>query len=225
MTSKSKHQPLTFHLLTIFPEIFGGFWRYGVTGRAVRRGLVHIKVYNLRDYSLDGKRVDDRPYGGGPGMVLSAQPIVRVVEKIQRQVKKEKCQTVILSPRGKQFNNVLAERWRRRYRHLILICGRYEGIDARVRKMIPGAAAVSIGPYVLSGGELAAGVIIDAVARRVPGVLHAPDSVEEKRSAGAAGGGIYTRPEVITHRGRRYRVPKVLLSGHHAKIAVWRRKF
>ncbi|MBI2097759.1 MAG: tRNA (guanosine(37)-N1)-methyltransferase TrmD [Candidatus Vogelbacteria bacterium] len=210
---------MTFHLITIFPEISASYWRYGVTGRAARRGLVQIKVHNLRDYSLDGKRNDDRPYGGGPGMVLRAKPIVRAVEKLKRQARGQKCKVIILSPAGKQFTNKEAARWAKHCDQLILVAGRYEGIDARVRRMIPGAEEVSIGPYVLSGGELPAMVIIDAVARRIPGVLGDEQSLEEKRSASHE---VYTRPEIITHRGRRYRVPQVLLSGHQARINDWK---
>lgn len=214
---------MTFHLITIFSEISASYWRYGVIGRAVRRGLVRIKVYNLRDFSLDKKhhRVDNRPYGGGPGMVLEARPIVRAVEKIKRQTRGKKCQVIILSPAGKQFTNLEAARWAKDYDHLILIAGRYEGIDARVRRLIPGAREVSVGPYVLTGGELPAMVIIDAAARHIPGVLGDDESLEERRPASRE---VYTRPEVIIHRGRRYRVPKVLLSGHHQKIGQWRKR-
>lgn len=195
-----------------------------MTGRAVRRGLVHIEVHNLRDYSLDKKykKVDDRPYGGGPGMVLEALPIVKAVEKIRGQdkIKNQKTKVLILSSGGKQFTNMFASRLAKSYDHLILIAGRYEGIDARTRRMIPGAEEVSIGPYVLTGGELPAMVIVDAVTRRVPGVLGDDQSLEEKRIASRD---VYTRPEVITHRGRRFCVPKILLSGHHGRINDWRR--
>lgn len=214
---------MTFHLITIFPEISASCWRYGITGRAARRGLVRIKIHNLRDYSLDKKhkKVDDRPYGGGPGMVLEALPIVRAVERIKRKAKSEKCKTIVLSPNGKQFTNAFASRLAKSYDHLILIAGRYEGIDARVRRLIPGAEEISIGPYILTGGELPAMVIADAVTRQVPGVLGDDKSLEEKRIASRE---VYTRPAVITYRGRRYRVPKILLSGHHAKIDNWKLK-
>lgn len=204
-----------------------------MTGRAVRRGLVHIKVQNLRDYSLDKKRhrarptvrslgrVDNRPYGGGPGMVFEALPIVKAVEKIRGQgkIKNQKTKVLILSFGGKQFTNAFASRLAKNYDHLILIAGRYEGIDARVRRLIAGAEEISIGPYVLTGGELPAMVIVDAVTRQVPGVLGDDESLEEKRVASRD---VYTRPEVITYRGRHFRVPKVLLSGHHARIDQWR---
>lgn len=214
---------MTFHLLTIFPEISASRWQFGVTGRAARRGLIRIKVHNLRDYSLDKKhkKVDDRPYGGGPGMVLEAMPIVRAVEQIRRETKDEKSKTIILSPNGKQFTNALASRFAKSYDHLILVAGRYEGIDARVRRMILGAEEISIGPYVLTGGELPAMVIIDVVTRQVPHVLGDNESLEEKRIASRE---VYTRPAVITYSGRRYRVPKVLLSGHHEKINQWRKE-
>lgn len=214
---------ISFHLVTIFPKIADPYWRYGVIGRAVRQGLIKIKVYNLRDFSLDKKhrRVDDRAYGGGPGMVLQALPIVRAVEKIRRQAKTKNSQTkvLIMSAGGKQFTNAWAARLARRYDELILVAGRYEGIDARTRRLIPGAEEVSIGPYVLTGGELAAMAVVDAVARRLPGVLGDDQSLEEKRIASHE---VYTRPETITVKGRHYRVPKILLSGHHARITDWR---
>lgn len=217
---------MTFHLLTIFPEISASYWQYGVTGRAARRGLVRIKIHNLRDYSSDKKhkKVDDRPYGGGPGMVLKALPLVRAVDDIRRRVKSKKIKVLILSAGGKQFNKVFAARLAKSYDHLILIAGRYEGIDVRTRRMVSGAEEVSIGPYVLTGGELPAMVIIDAVARHIPGVLGDQQSIEERREVYPAGGGVYTRPAVITYRGRQYRVPKVLLSGHHQKINQWRKE-
>ncbi|MEK7209226.1 MAG: tRNA (guanosine(37)-N1)-methyltransferase TrmD [Patescibacteria group bacterium] len=218
MTSKLKAQ-IFFHFLSLFPKIIDPYFKFGVVGRAVKRGLVGVKVYNLRDFNLDGNRVDDRPYGGGPGMVLRARPIVRAVEKIKLKVKAEKCKVIIFSPAGKPFNNVLADKWSRDYKHLILICGRYEGIDARVRRLIPGATEVSIGPYILSGGELPALAVFDAVVRRLPGALGDELSIEEKRIASKK---VYTRPEIITHRGKNFRVPKILLSGDHQKIENWK---
>ncbi len=224
---KSTKPRITFHIVTIFPRITDSYWQEGVTGRATKSGLISVQVHNLRDFSLDTKHhnVDDRPYGGGPGMVLEAQPIVRAVEEIKSKVKGMKCKVIITAVTGKIFDNKLAEKWSRNYKHLIIICGRYEGIDARVKKILK-AEEVSIGPYILTGGELPAMVMIDAVARRVPGVLGDSESIEEKRGLDLAEGGareVYTRPEVLTHHGRTYRAPKVLLSGDHAKITAWRK--
>lgn len=221
MTSKTKAQ-FFFHIISIFPQIFDPYLQFGVIGRAVKRGLIGVKIHNLRDFSDNKKkgRVDGRPFGGGPGMVLEALPVVRAVEKIKGKSKK-KIRVLIMAAGGKPFTNALAERLARNSDELILVAGRYEGIDARVRRMIPGAIEVSVGPYVLTGGELPALTILDAVARRLPGVLGDELSVEEKRIASSD---TYTRPEVITHRGRKFRVPKVLLSGNHQKIDNWRKR-
>ena len=219
MTSKTKTQ-FFFHIVSIFPQIFDPYLQFGVVGRAVRRGLIKVKIHNLRSFSDNKKRgrIDDRPYGGGPGMVFEALPVVRAVEKIKGKSKK-KIRVLIMAAAGKPFTNALADRLARNSDELILVAGRYEGIDARARRMIPGAIEVSVGPYVLTGGELPALTILDAVARRLPGILGDELSVEEKRIAGKE---VYTRPEVITHRGRKFRVPKVLLSGNHAKIDAYR---
>jgi len=219
MTSKTKTQ-FFFHIVSIFPQIFDPYLQFGVVGRAVRRGLIKVKIHNLRSFSDNKKRgrIDDRPYGGGPGMVFEALPVVRAVEKIKGKSKK-KIRVLIMAAAGKPFTTALADRLARNSDELILVAGRYEGIDARARRMIPGAIEVSVGPYVLTGGELPALTILDAVARRLPGILGDELSVEEKRIAGKE---VYTRPEVITHRGRKFRVPKVLLSGNHAKIDAYR---
>ena len=222
MISKTKALS-SFHLISIFPQIFDSYLKFGVIGRAVKKGLIHVQLHNLRDFSDKQKngRIDDRPYGGGPGMVLEALPVVRAVEKIIKgKSEKNKIKVLIMAAGGRPFTNALAERWAKNYNELILVAGRYEGIDARVRRMIPGVIEVSVGPYVLTGGELPALAILDAVARRLPDVLGDELSVEEKRIAGKE---VYTRPEVITHRGRKSRVPKVLLSGNHQKIDDWRK--
>ncbi len=181
--------------------------------RAQKRGLVNIKVYNLRDF-MRGKhrKVDARPYGGGPGMVMMAEPIIRAVKQIG------KGKVFILTPSGKQFTNKIAKSFLK-YKNIVLICGRYEGIDARVKKILK-ADSVSVGSYILTGGELPAMVVIDAVSRQIPGVLGKRESLEENRVSTSE---VYTRPEVLKHKGKAYRVPRVLLSGHHARIEDWRR--
>ncbi len=162
--------------------------------------------------------MDDRPYGGGPGMVMAAEPVLKAVAKARGRKKDVK--VVILSPRGKQFTNAIAQQYARRYRDIIFIAGRYEGIDARVKKILR-AQEFSIGPYTLSGGELPALVAAEAIARHIPGVLGKRESIEEAR---IASGEMYTRPEVLRHKGKDYRVPAVLTSGNHQKIEAWRKR-
>ncbi|MEK7552713.1 MAG: tRNA (guanosine(37)-N1)-methyltransferase TrmD [Patescibacteria group bacterium] len=222
ISSKSKPK-IVFHLVTIFPKLIDSYWRESIIGRAIKQGLIRVVTHNLRDFSADQKhrRIDGRPYGGGPGMVFEAEPIVRAVTKIRGRRRSKKVKVLIMAAGGRPFTNRLAERWAKQYEQIILIAGRYEGIDARVRRLISGAEEISVGPYVLTGGELPAAVIVDAMSRQIPGVLHAEQSLEEKRISSRA---VYTRPEVITFRGRRFRVPKILLSGDHAKIDEWKAK-
>lgn len=234
---------MRFHVITLFPESFDAYLGVSILGRAQKNKQISIKYYNPRDYSSTkgkkatyaDKRVDDRPYGGGPGMVIEALPVVRAIEgamgkilnlkskilnlksKISNLKKKPKVKIIFFSPAGKQFDNKTADDWKK-YTDIILVCGRYEGIDARVKKIFK-MADVSVGPYTLTGGELPAMIVMDAVTRRLPGVLGDDMSVEERRVASSD---VYTRPEVIEYRGKKYRVPKVLLSGHHAKIDSWK---
>lgn len=193
--------------------------------RAQKEKKVKFKFYNPRDYTKDKHRkVDGRPYGGGPGMVLQVEPILLAVKAAQKNiarstVNRQLSKVIITSPAGKEFNNQTAEKWSQKLEHLIIICGHYEGIDARVKKILR-AEEISIGPYVLTGGELPALVIMDAVARRIPGVLGNDVSLEEKRVSTSE---VYTRPEVFKHDGKNYRTPKVLLSGHHRKMEEWKK--
>mgnify|MGYP001602975656 CR=1 FL=1 len=194
-----------------------------IVARALRAGKIRVSIHDLKKYGGNRYRIDDRPYGGGPGMVIRAEPVIRAVTAIIKLVPKsssvkQRPRIIILSPGGKEFTNQIAERWAKQGTSLILIAGRYEGIDARVKKVLR-AQEISIGNYTVTGGELPALIILDAVTRRLPGVLGCDQSVEEKRIASHE---VYTRPEVITYRDRRYRVPKILLSGHHAKIDTFR---
>lgn len=221
---------MRFDVLTIFPSIFDSYLRESILGRAQRRGLARVVTHNLRDFAGDRhKTVDDKPYGGGAGMVLKAEPILRAVSSLRLPARKR--EVVILSAKGQPFTQKTAYRWARSCNRLVLIAGRYEGIDERARVAL-GAKEVSIGPYVLTDGDLAAMVIISAVARLIPGVIRLESLQEEshwnlllKREAGS-GRGVeyphYTRPETLVFRSRRYRVPRTLLSGDHKKIAVWR---
>ena len=164
-------------------------------------------------------RVDQRPYGGGPGMVLEAESILKATMKALRLAQGKKAVIYFFDRSGKQFTNVDARRVVKKYQDVILICGHYEGVDARVQKILK-AKKLSVGPYTLTGGELPAMAVIDAVSRQIPGVLGRFDSIEEERVSSSE---VYTRPEVLTWKGKKYRVPKVLLSGHHAKIDEWKR--
>jgi tRNA (guanine37-N1)-methyltransferase len=191
----------------------------GVLGRAVERGVVEVGVHDLRDYTSDRHRtVDDVPYGGGPGMVLKPEPFVRASAAIRRQYG-EPAAVVLLSPQGRPFSHVEAVRLSR-LRHVMLLCGRYEGIDERVRQQLA-TEEISIGDYVLSGGELPAAVVVEAVARLVPGVVGDADSVREDSFArGLLDYPDYTRPASLEGDD----VPQVLLSGHHADIRTWRKR-
>jgi len=220
---------MQFHIVTIFPEAFTSYLNTSILKRGQNKGAVSFDFFNPRDYTQDKHRkVDDAPYGGGPGMVMKAEPIIRAVEaikskveshKVHKVIKSIKSKVVILSPAGKQFTNKLAESWSNKYENITLICGHYEGIDARVKKILK-AEEISVGPYTLTGGELASLVIIDAVTRRVPDVLGKEESIEEKRISSSE---VYTRPEVIPYKNKKYKAPKVLLSGHHQKIDEWKR--
>ncbi|KKR89105.1 MAG: tRNA (guanine-N(1)-)-methyltransferase [Candidatus Wolfebacteria bacterium GW2011_GWA2_42_10] len=222
---------MRFDIITIFPKIFsakgGSYLNESILKRAQKNKLVDIKIHNLRDFTKDKHRkVDDRPFGGGPGMVITVEPIIKAVSNINRQASKKKIKVILFTPGGKQFNNKTAANLAKNYDNLILICGRYEGIDARVEKVIENLKLkienLSVGPYVLTGGELPAMVLIDAVSRQIPGVLGKQESLEEKRYG--AGLSVYTRPEVLKYKGKKYKVPKILLSGNHKKIDEWRRE-
>jgi len=206
-------------VLTIFPEIFeSGYLRVGILGRAIEKNLISINIVNLRDFTDDPHRsTDDRPYGGGDGMVMKPEPIVRAVESLG-EIGSNSLR-ILLSPQGEKFDQDLAWELSARER-LVLICGRYEGVDERVREICVDRE-ISIGDYVLSGGELAALVVIDAVARLIPGVLGNYGSVvEDSFKDWLLEYPHYTRPRVF--RGRS--VPEVLLSGDHERIRLWRRR-
>ena len=210
----------TFSVITLFPESIESFSQSSMLKRAEIAKLIKIKAINPRDYTTDKHhKTDDRPYGGGPGMVMKAEPIIRAVEKTIGK-KTIKTKVLIMSPRGKEFTNAVAKNFAKKYDHLVLIAGHYEGIDARVKKILK-AEEISTGPYVLTGGELPALTIIDAVARQIPGVLGKGESLEETRSASSE---VYTRPEEFLYKKKNHKVPKVLLSGNHADIESWRAK-
>ena len=203
-------------MVTLFPRLVESYFTESIVARARRTGKIRVAIHDLRDYGGERYRIDDRPYGGGPGMVIRAEPVIRAVAAIKRRA--PRARVIILSPGGKEFNDQVAARWAKQRKSLILVAGRYEGIDARAKKVLK-AEEVSIGNYTVTGGELPALVILDAVTRRLPGVLGDDQSVEEKRIASHE---VYTRPETITIKGHCYRVPRILLSGHQAKIDGWK---
>jgi tRNA (guanine37-N1)-methyltransferase len=204
-------------IVTIFPEMVQPMLREGIVGRAHERGLLDVVVHDLRDFTTDRHRVvDDTPFGGGPGMVMKPEPFFRAVRHI-REERGEPSAVILPTPQGRLLTHAEAVRLSRE-RHLVLLCGRYEGVDERVRDALA-TEEVSIGDYVLSGGELPAMVIVDAVARQVPGVVGDARSVDEDSFADRRlDHPHYTRPAEFEG----WRVPEVLLSGHHAEIARWR---
>lgn len=223
---------MNFHVITLFPEVCQTYTDSSVLGRAQKtdkgkgaksRGKkITVSYYNPRDFSKNKhKKVDDRPYGGGPGMVMQAEPVLKAWEKaVGRKKDQKKVKTLIMAPRGKKFDTAMAKKLAKNYDHLVLISGRYEGIDSRVQKALK-AEEISVGDYVLTGGELPALSIIDSVARQVPGVLGTFESLEEER---ISSGEMYTRPEVIEYKKKKYTVPPVYLSGHHKNIEKQRGK-
>lgn len=217
-----KVQPLRFHVITIFPNMFESYFAESIISRAIENKLLEVHTYALREHTIDKhRRVDGKPYGGGPGMVMWVDPLIQCVEKIQKKIarrKTAKVLVVIFNAGGDMFTNTLAQTVAKKYTDIIFICGRYEGIDSRVKKILK-AKEWSIGEYVLTGGELPAMVCIDAISRQIKGVLHDELSLEEKRIASHE---IYARPEVYEHKGKKYRVPKVLLSGNHKLIDEYR---
>lgn len=209
-------------ILSLFPQIFKEPFNTGIFQRAVANGLIEVNICNIRDYTHDKHHiVDDYPYGGGAGMVLKPEPIFEAVEQIKKEAatEEEELSIILLTPQGRPFSQTIA-RELSHYRHLILICGHYEGIDERVHQHLA-TDEISIGDYVLSGGEPAAIVVVDAVVRLLPGVLGSEDSLkDDSHTDGLLEYPQYTRPAVF----REWPVPDILLSGNHAQIARWRRE-
>jgi tRNA (guanine37-N1)-methyltransferase len=212
-------------IISIFPSMFDGYFSESILGRAVKKRLLDIRAHDLRAYATDKHRhVDDKPFGGGPGMVMMVGPIHRALKALKIRSPK-KARVILLAAKGKQFTHKDAVRLSA-YDRLVFICGRYEGVDERVARHLADEE-ISIGPYVLTGGELPAMVIADAVARHIPGVLGKSESLEQESHAeeGVTEYPQYTRPaEYVAKKGEMWRIPKELLSGDHAKIANWREK-
>lgn len=236
---------LSFHIVTLFPDACDAYLNASIIGRARKDKKITVSYQNPRDFvdlprgkagnTWAYRKVDDKPYGGGPGMVITAMPIVKAVTKALRRSKQKAVsrKQVILwfNPSAKQFTNKDADTLTK-YDNIVLVCGRYEGIDERAKKILKTLAASSpgrrlrvkefaVGEAVYTGGEVPALAIVDAVTRRIPGVLGKDASVEERRIASSA---VYTRPETILYKKKRYRVPKILQTGHHVRINAWRKK-
>lgn len=228
---------MNFHVITIFPNLFDSYLGDSMMKKAIDKNLINVQFYNPRDYTQNKhNKVDDIPYGGGPGMIMTVDPIMRAWETARKRGAKntllnvlttgrasagKKYKTVILSPGGTEFTTDYAKKSAHDYTDIIFICGRYEGIDARVAQIIGEAAEeVSIGNYVLTGGELATMVMIDSIARQVDGVLGNTNSREEERISSHE---MYTRPAEFKYKGKNYSVPPVLMEGNHKLIDEWRK--
>ena len=212
---------MRFSLVTLFPDACDAYLSASILGRARKEKKISIQYQNPRDF-VENKwgKVDERPYGGGPGMVMMAMPVVKAVEKSLKNKKRKKV-IIWFSPRAKQFTNKDADALAK-YEEIVLVCGRYEGIDERAKKILKTLAPIkefAIGEAIYTGGEIPALAIVDAITRRLPGILGKDESVEERRIASSA---VYTRPETILYKKKNYRVPKVLQTGHHANIDKWR---
>lgn len=235
---------MKFDIITIFPKIFDSYFSESIIKRAQKFGKIKINIVDLRKFSTDKrKKVDDKPYGGGPGMVFKIEPLVKAISSLKLKnpayakasagKKNEKLKIILFSTSGKQFDSRMAADWAKKYSHMVMIADHYEGIDARLEKVMKNLKFkienLSIGPYVLTGGELPAMVVVDAVSRHISGVLGKRESLEEKRYG--VGVPVFTRPEVFKwppprrgKKNKKYSVPEILLSGNHKEIEKWRKK-
>jgi tRNA (guanine37-N1)-methyltransferase len=219
---------LHFHILTLFPDSIESYLQSSILGKAREKKLIKISYYDPKEYTKDKYgRVDRRPYGGGPGMVLEPDGMLRAGDAALKKAasgkqKAKKPEVIFFATDGEQFSEEMAKKMAKHgsasTKHILLICGRYEGVDARVPKILK-AKPITVGPYVLTGGELPAATLIDAIARFVPGVLGKAESLEASRVSSPE---VYTRPEVLVWKGKKYKVPPVLLTGDHAKIEQWK---
>jgi len=214
---------MNFHIITIFPEIFDSYFSESIIKRAQENRRIHIKIYNLRDWTDDRHRtVDDAPFGGGAGMVMKIEPLYKALRDIKKKTGKNR-KIVLLSARGRKWTQEKAKQYAG-IKDVILICGRYEDVDARIENFID--EEISIGDYVLTGGEIPAMAIVDSVTRLIPGVLGNKDSgAEDSHSRpGRLKYPQYTRPQVFRGGNKKYPVPEILLSGDHKEIEKWRKK-
>lgn len=211
---------MKFDIITIFPDMMKPYFEEGLMGRAQKKKLIKVGIHDLRKYTTDKhKKVDDSPFGGGLGMVMKVDPIFKAVKAL----KKKNSKVILFTPRGKKFNQKVAYQFSKTD-HLIFICGRYEGVDERVKKLAD--IELSIGDYVLMGGEMPAVAVIETVSRLIPGVIGKESFLKERSlKKGFIEYPQYTRPEIFEpEKGKKWRVPKVLISGNHKKIEEWREK-
>lgn len=207
---------LHFHIVTLFPESIEPYLTSSILGRAIEKKLIKISYYDPKKFAVGKhKRVDQRPYGGGPGMVLEPQAMLRAAEKALKN--KKGVEKIFFATDGMLFDEDMAKKLAKK-KDILFISGRYEGVDARVPKILK-AKSVSVGPYVLTGGELPAATMIDAIARFIPGVLGKIESLERNRVSSPE---VYTRPDELVWKKKKYKVPEVLKSGHHANINKWK---
>ena len=235
---------MQFDIITIFPKIFNSYLNESIIKRAQKNKKIKINIINLRDFATDKhKTTDEKPYGGGPGMIFKIEPLMKALNSIlphlnpplnkgRKKEGLEKTLVILFSATGKQFDSKIAADFAKKYNRIVMIAGHYEGVDERIKKVLQVSGFkfqdLSIGPYVLTGGELPAMIVIDAVSRHIAGVLGKYESLEEKRYG--VGVPMYTRPEIFIYppprrgkHGKKYKVPKVLLSGNHKKIEEWKK--
>lgn len=211
---------MLFRVLTIFPEMITGYMNAGVLGRAIKKKIIKLEAHDIRKWTADKHNtVDDTPYGGGAGMLMKVEPIYKALKSLKK-VKNTK--VILLSAKGKTWNQRLAKKYAASASSLVFICGRYEGIDERIMEFVD--EEISVGDYVLTGGELGALIVMDSMARLIPGVLGNNESIvsESHSEPGLLEYPQYTKPEIVRLGKKSYRVPKVLLSGNHAEIKRWR---
>ncbi len=218
---------MLFRVLTIFPEMITDYMNAGVLGRALKKKLIKLETHNIRDWTDDKHNtVDDTPYGGGAGMLMKVEPIYKALKSLtclpvgRKKIKNTK--VILLSAKGKTWNQSLAKKYSSLLSSVVFICGRYEGIDERIMDFVD--EEISVGDYVLTGGELGALIMMDSMARLIPGVLGNSESIvsESHSEPGLLEYPQYTKPEIVRLGKKSYRVPKVLLSGNHAEIKRWR---
>lgn len=225
---------MRFYIVTLFPEMFDSYLKESILGRAINKKTIKVNFVNPRKF-VSGKykkvwpdgnislQIDDRPYSGGPGMVMRALPIIKSVEFILKKINRRKDPKILIInfiPSAQKFTTTEAKKISKKYTDIIMICGRYEGVDSRVDKILK-TKKYSIGDYVLTGGEIPAMVLLDSISRQIEGVLGNFNSLEEDRISSSQ---VYTRPEVLEYEGKKYKVPKVLLSGDHKKIEEWKKE-
>lgn len=213
---------VNFHIVTLFPEVMEPYLKSSILGRALESKKIKVNFYNPRDFlNSSRQRVDGKPFGGGPGMIIRPEPVVKAI--IKAKGRKRNVKIIFLNRKGRKLTNDYARVLSSRYKHIVIVSGRYEGIDARVYDVFKedDTEHVSLGNFILTGGEIPALAIIDCVSRQVEGVLGDSNSLEESRSAGKL---VYTRPFSFKHKSKQYSVPSVLLSGHHEKIENWKKR-